>query len=174
MFVNELSINTCSPRLLKKSLSWGWMCGFPILVHAVETEKESWLRTQPQSWARFGVTWWEHSLCAGGERQILIESVLAVIGRSREVFGNRAASVPNKAGEVSAKEQKANTHSGWGLASLLTFEWVRGWPMFGERRQIITSLSREMGSSHFLFFLLFLCSLWLLLALKSWKLRWSV
>lgn len=46
----------------------------------------------------------------GGERQILIESVLAVIGRSGEVFGNRAASIPNKAGEVSPKN-KRQTHT---------------------------------------------------------------
>lgn len=95
--------------------------------------RESWLRTG-RSWARLAVTWWARSLCAGGKRQILTESVQAVISKKWGSVWRQGCSHSQQSWWTSlSKEQKANTSSGWGLSSLLTEERLRSWPMLGER-----------------------------------------
>lgn len=127
MFVNELSINTCSPRLLKKDCFGGEPAGFQFLFTQWRQTEESWLRTRPQSGLRAG-----HGLQSrggrpafvpGGKQQILIESAVCkqLLGTSREVFGNRASSILNKAGGQVSPKNKRQTHTrGEDFSSLLT------------------------------------------------------
>lgn len=93
-----------------------------------------------------------------------------LLARSGEVFGDRAARIPSKAGGQVSPKNKRQTHP-QGEDFLLCWQkrdseadpcWERG--------QIITSLWREMGSNQFL---LSLVSLWLF-SLDGSNLRWSV
>lgn len=169
MFVNELSINTCSPWLLKKKkrLFWGEPAGFQFLFTPWRQTEECWLRTQPRNWARFAITWGKLSLCAGRKAADFQRVCKQLLGKSQEVFGNRAASILNKAGGQVSPKNKGQTHT-QGEDFLLC--WHKSESVADpclETGQIITSLLREMGSHQLLFFLLFLFSLWLLCSLDS-------
>lgn len=168
MFVNELSINTCSPWLLKKKKDY---FGVSLLVsnscsHRGDRQKSvGWgpsLGTGHGLQSRGGSS----AFVLGGKRQIF-RVCKQLLGRSQEVFGNRAASILNKAGGQVSPKNKGQTHT-QGEDFLLC--WHKSESVADpclERGQIITSLLREMGSHQLLFFLLFLFSLWLLCSLDS-------
>lgn len=138
--------NSCSRRWDKqRSLGWGPSLGAGHGSHA-----------------RGG----SPAFVPGGKRQILIVCK-PLLGRSQEVFGNRAARVPNKAGGQASPENKGQTHT-QGEDFLLCWHKSESEadPCL-ERRQITTSLLSEMGSNQCLFFLLCLSSPWVLYSLDS-------
>lgn len=159
MFVNELSVNTCSPRLLQRDCFRGERA-VPIAVQAVGGTGRL---------GRGGGAG-PRPLCAGRRR--LPPGARSSSGRSRECLEAGLLASRQSWWASLSKGQKANTQGE---------DFLPCWHKSGseadpclKREQIITSLSREMGSSQFLFFLLFLFSLWLFFSLDSSNLHWSV
>ena len=79
MFVNELSINTCSPRRLKKDSFRGEHAGFQFLFTPRRQTEESWLRTDLGAGPGLQSRGRSAAFVPGTERLISMESVRAVV-----------------------------------------------------------------------------------------------
>lgn len=142
MFVNELSINTCSPRLLKKDYfggGWGRMWWFPIPVLCGDWE-ESWLSRGLGAGLASHVC--GHSPCMGCEESgwFWQRACQQLLGRSGKVCGNRSASIsPQSWRRELSKEQKAHRRG---------LHWCRSWPTQGVRGdRLNASFSADVASS---------------------------